>query len=215
MLSVFGRVHGPLLLSMLFAAISARASCLSSETWQERVLAVPYAHAEPGPEPVLHLVRQDYEALQLNKSVLGTPLVISDRRFDHGLGTHSISCIRVYSPEPIARFSALVGVDANERTRAGGGSVVFSVMAGRRMVYRSGVLRGTQEAEKVDVDTGGASVLELIVTDGGDGPTCDHADWAEAAITTIGGKTMRLDEMTQGVVPSIASRYPFSFVFVG
>ena len=59
------------------------------------------------------------------------------------------SCIR--SPKPIERFSAWVGVDYNERTRGGAGSVVFSVSTGKGELFRSKVLRGGQAPVKIDV----------------------------------------------------------------
>ena len=177
--------------------------------------------APPGPvpavmdRPCLQLVRQDYEQLETNRSVLKTPLKIGSRAFEQGLGTHAVSHVRAYSPEPIERFSAWVGVDANDRTREGAGSVVFSISAKRRELFRSAMLRGGDEPLRVDVEVGGATVLDLHVGDAGDGPSCDHADWAEATVTTRGGKTFRLDELPRGVAPEPASRYPFSFVYDG
>jgi hypothetical protein len=143
----------------------------------------------------LLLLRQDYEQLEVGKSILKTPLVIGKRTFEHGLGTHSVSQIQIRSPQPIARFTAWVGVDHNERTRGGAGSVVFAVSAEQGQLFRSGVLRGGQEPVRVDVDVKGAKTLDLDVGDAGDGPTCDHADWADAAITIQDGRTFRLDDL--------------------
>ncbi len=199
------------LLLFAFATI-VRANAEKPATWQDAVLATPY----PVPErhPLLQLVRQDFERLEFNRSVIQTPLIIGKRRFQHGLGTHSVSVILVHSPEPAQRFSAWIGVDNNERTGGERGSVVFSVVVKGKELFRSGVMRGGQEAQRVDVDAGGATVIELRVDDVGDGPGWDHADWAEATITTQGGKTMRLDEMTLGA-PDSSARYPFSFTYGG
>ena len=70
-----------------------------------------------------------------------------------------------------------------------------------------------EPAEKVEVDVGGAKLLDLLVTDGDNGTACDWAAWAEAAITTTGGKTIPVDKISQGVIPSGATRYPFSFLY--
>ena len=51
-----------------------------------------------------------------------------------------------------------------------------------RKVFDSGVMRGRQPAKKVSVPLDGAEELLLIVTDAGDGITCDHADWADARL---------------------------------
>jgi len=179
--------------------------------WIEQVLNVPYAQDEAPKEPVLQLLYQQFEELERDQSILHTPLRIGQQAFEHGLGTHAKSHVRVYSPEPMARFSAWIGVDHNERTRGGAGSIVFRVEAGGTEVYRSRVMRGGEEAERIEVDLGGAHVLNLFVEDGGDGPPCDHADWAEAVIETQGGRKLRLDEIADGAVPTPRSRYPFSF----
>ena len=57
---------------------------------------------------------------------------------------------------------------------------------------------------------GGLSVLQGIeprgskdrsatIEDAGDGPACDHADWAEAETALQDGSTLRLDQMKEGV----------------
>ena len=64
--------------------------------------------------PSLSLLRQDFEKLEINRSVIRTPLKIGERKFEHGLGTHSISRLCVRSVKPIEHFSAWVGVDCND-----------------------------------------------------------------------------------------------------
>ncbi len=186
-------------------------------TWIDRLCDVPYVATnlpEHATAPSLQLVRQDYERLERNQSVIRTPLMIGTNRFPRGLGTHSFSEIRVTSPEPLAKLKASIGVDFNERTVGGKGSVRFVVVVGGKTVYRSGVFRGGQAPEAIDVALDGAKVVQLEVNDAGDGPTCDHADWAEARIETQGGKTLWLDELRQGTDTQIA-RYPFSFLCGG
>jgi alpha-galactosidase len=146
-------------------------------------------------EPSLKLLRQDAEKLEVGKSIIQTPLTIGERKFEHGLGTHANSRIVIRSPKPIERFSAWVGVDHNERTRGGAGSIVFSVSTEKGELFRSKVLRGGQAAVRVDVAAEGATTLYLNVDDAGDGIQCDHADWADAAITLKGGKPLRLDDL--------------------
>jgi len=183
------------------------------QSWQDDVLAVPYPEPTLKNAPILQLVHQELEELEFGQSVIKTPLIIGQRQFKHGLGTHSVSHIRIYSPEPIERFSAWVGVDSNERTQGGRGSVVFSVSVEGEELYRSGVLRGGQEPERIDIDTKGVKIIDLHVGDGGDGLSCDHADWADATIITREGKTIQLDEIQLGVIPTLASQYPFSFIY--
>jgi alpha-galactosidase len=205
-------------LSLVLAAILfpvGLCTAAGGDKWQDRVLRVPYAAPDLTQTPGLQLIRQDYEKLEINRSVIETPMKIGARAFAHGLGTHSVSFLRVHSPEPIRRFSAWVGVDHNERTAGGLGSVVFVVTAGDAELFRSGIMRGGQEPVRVDIDAKGARALDLHVEDAGDGPACDHADWAEAAIETEDGKTLRLDELKEWYVPAPATRYPFSFTYGG
>ncbi|MCX7599613.1 MAG: NPCBM/NEW2 domain-containing protein [Armatimonadetes bacterium] len=44
------------------------------------------------------------------------------------------------------------------------------------------MMRGGEPAKKVSVLLDGVEELELVVTDAGDGITCDHADWADARL---------------------------------
>jgi alpha-galactosidase len=159
-------------------------------------LPVPRPDEHAG--PAMQILRQDFENLEIGRSILQTPLVIGTKHFAHGVGTHSVSRIRIRSPQPIERFSAWIGVDHNERTKGGAGSIVFSLAGPERELYRSGVFRGGQEPAHIDVDAKGAQVLLLNVDDAGDGPSCDHADWAEATITLRGGKVVRLDDLPRG-----------------
>jgi hypothetical protein len=167
----------------------------SPSPWVDKVLSVPYAGAALPDQPRLHLLYQDYERLGLGTTCMGGPMTIGTRPYQHGLGTHANSRVRIFSPEPIRRFTALAGVENNSVTNPQGhpiGSVVFVVMAGNRELYRSKLMLAGKEAEKIELDVGGTQVIDLVVTDGGNGSACDWADWADAAITTAGGKTIPL-----------------------
>ena len=160
------------------------------------------------------LVHQDHEKLQINKSIFKTPMVIGSRTFEHGLGTHARSHIRVYSQEPLTRFTAFVGVDNDTVTQTyGPGSVIFIVEAGGKELYRSKVLLGGMEPERIDIDLKGAREVNLLV-DPYDFTSADVANWAEAAVMTQTGKTCRLDEMPQDYKHSTA-RNLFSFQYDG
>jgi alpha-galactosidase len=187
------------------------------EPWAERLLRVPYPElpkAEPEKVTTVAVLRQDFEQLEVDRSVIQTPLTIGKKRFARGLGTHSISDIRISSPEPLARLVAAVGVDNNERTAGTRGSVRFAVEAGGRAVFQSGVMRGGEDPKVVDVELGGATEVRLRVGDAGDGPGWDHADWAEARVVTRSGKTLWLDELPRRADTRMA-RYPFSFLYGG
>ena len=184
--------------------------------WIDQLLKTPYpaATGEPTAAVTLRLLRQDFEELETGRSVIKTPLRIGQNRFSRGLGSHSVGHLRVESPKPLDRFSVWIGVDHNERTRGGRGSVVFVVSADGRELFRSNVMRGGEAAQLVNVDLKGASKLDLRVLDAGDGPSCDHADWAEGKIVGEDGTVYWLDSLPRGSrQPS--SRFPFSFSYDG
>jgi len=181
--------------------------------WQDRILEMPYKEANVPVIFLIYPIRQDFEDLELGKSVIKTPMRIGNKDFKHGLGTHSTSHIRVYSPEPIKHFSAWIGVDNNERTQGGLGSVTFSIEVNEKEIYHSRVFRGGQEPEKIEIDVEETNTIDLHVDDAGDGPACDHADWGEASIMTNSGKTLFLDDIKKGFIPVVVSQYPFSFVY--
>ncbi|MHC4400293.1 MAG: NPCBM/NEW2 domain-containing protein [Planctomycetota bacterium] len=201
---------------IVLATAGLTGAAAGEDTWQDRLLGFPYRPPAERDQPTLLLVRQDFEGLEVDRNCMKGPLVIGGRRFDHGLGTHAVSRVRLVAPEPVERFSAWIGVDDNKVTNPGKpiGAVVFSVEASDKEIYRSGVLMAGEKPERIDVDTAGARVVDLRVGDGGNGPACDWADWADAEITLQGGQTVSLGEMEIEHVAA-GARYPFSFVYDG
>ena len=123
-------------------------------------------------------------APKANQDINGQPIVIAKETFAHGVGTHAASDFRVDLGGHATRFLAQVGVDDS----AGGqGSVEFIVSGDGKVLWRSGVMTGGQPARPVDVDLTGIKILGLRVTDGGDGSSGDHADWADAKIVMDDG----------------------------
>ena len=99
--------------------------------------------------------------------------------YSKGLGTHANSDVKIALDGIYDRFHAVVGVDDD----AGGyGTVVFQVWADGAKLYDSGVVGGGTPSSEVNVDVRGKLVLDLIVTDAGDGFNNDHADWADAQL---------------------------------
>ena len=99
--------------------------------------------------------------------------------YSKGLGTHANSDVKIALDGIYDQFHAVVGVDDD----AGGyGTVVFQVWADGAKLYDSGVVGGGTSSSEVNVDVRGRLVLDLIVTDAGDGFNNDHADWADAQL---------------------------------
>lgn len=62
-------------------------------------------------------------------------------------------------------------------------------------VFRSRLVTKGEPAVTIDVDISGAKQLFLVVTDGGNGNRCDHADWAEPVLWKEGGEELKLTEL--------------------
>lgn len=60
--------------------------------------------------------------------------------------------------------------------------------------YTSPLVTKVHPIVKVDVDLQGAKELVLVVTDGGNGASCDHADWIEPKLITATGE-LKLTEL--------------------
>src|SRR5581483_11749388 len=114
-----------------------------------------------------------------DRGIAGQPLSIAKKRFDHGVGTHAVSNFRVNVGRNSLSFTAQVGVDDSAGAE---GSVEFIVSGDGKTLWKSGVMTRGQAARPVAVDLAGVNTLGLRVTDGGDGASSDHADWADAKI---------------------------------
>ncbi|WP_165231721.1 NPCBM/NEW2 domain-containing protein [Aquisphaera insulae] len=146
----------------------------------------------------------------------GGPLNLAGKTFASGLYCHANSDVEIRLPGPAKSFHAVVGVDSNEQTSGGRGSVVFAVRAGDRELFRSPLLREGDQPVTVDVPLGGAAAFHLQINDGGDGISCDQSDWADASVLLADGKTLRLGDLTEiGEPPAIDARPEFSFVYGG
>jgi glucose/arabinose dehydrogenase len=119
----------------------------------------------------------------------GGLLTLGGASYAKGLGVLAPSDIRVALGGVCTSFTATVGVD--DATR-GTGSVTFEVWLDGTRVVASSVVRGGSTPFSGTLDVTGRQELRLVVTNGGDGSTGDHADWAEARLqcTRAGGDTV-------------------------
>ena len=123
---------------------------------------------------------QSFGSLMMDAAVNGQPIVLNGKEYVKGLGTHSFSEI-IYDIDKTKNFfEADIGLDdTQDHTK---GSVIFKVLAGNSLRYTSPVMRWDTPTEHIKVPLTGARELKLVVEDAGDGNTCDHANWADAAI---------------------------------
>ena len=147
----------------------------------------------------------------------GKPMHIGVAEFVRGLYCHASSKLVVHLPKPGKTFAAVAGVDTNDDTSGGRGSVVFSVGVGGAEKWNSGVRREGMPAMPMSVDLDGAMEFVLEVGDGGDGFSCDQADWADAKVTLADGSVVWLGDLPlSGMQPSGYTPDPFfSFIYGG
>jgi alpha-galactosidase len=97
---------------------------------------------------------------QARKSVGGAPLCIEGQKFEHGVGTHAQGQYILDLGGKGARFSAMVGVDDDVSDPAA--SVEFIVCGDGKELVRSGVMKTTDKARKLEVDLQGVKTLTLL-----------------------------------------------------
>ncbi len=125
--------------------------------------------------------KQGYRCLTMDKSVDVTPIKIGRQEFKKGLGSHSYGEIIYHISAKYSRFTASVGIDdavfGNTQS-----SAQFEVWGDGVLLYKSAIKKANDKAEFVSVDIKGINELKLVVSDGGDLPEYDHADWADAVL---------------------------------
>jgi alpha-galactosidase len=119
---------------------------------------------------------------QATRSVDGNLLSIGGKRFERGIGTHASSTFLLNLDGTGEWFFASVGVDDEAKEKA---SVEFMVLADKKVLWRSGIMKKGDPAKLCEVSVVGTKLLGLLVTDGGDGIDYDHADWADARIEML------------------------------
>ncbi|USK36652.1 glycoside hydrolase N-terminal domain-containing protein (plasmid) [Bacillus sp. F19] len=113
----------------------------------------------------------------------GKPITLNGKVYKKGLGVHAASEIVYDIGGDYSRFTSEVGID-DEMGDDTSASVVFQVWGDENKLYDSGLMKAASETKKVDISVEGIQQLKLIVTDGGNGNGADHADWADAWLSS-------------------------------
>ncbi len=145
------------------------------------------------------------------------PMKIGDRIYRKGLYVHANSHLEVTLAKPAARFEAIIGVDSNENTSGGRGSVRFAVWLKKERGFQSNTIREGTPVQAISVDLQGEKVFALLVDDAGDGIACDQADWADAKVVYVDGTEEYLSNLSisQGNEKPISTDPVFSFDYNG
>ena len=213
----FRRVIFAMAISAAFTAVATTVTPAEQAVAHRWVAAKFRGVTEAPPASVGVEVVTNHDPVQIDTRA-GKRLRIADKEYARGLYCHAPSELIVRLPGPGKSFSAIAGVDSNEQTRDGKGSVVFSAKVSSDVKFQSAVIHEGMVGVPVIVDLGGATEFVLAVGDAGDGISCDQADWADACATLVDGTVLPLGDLplierdasfTPSTVP------PFSFTYAG
>lgn len=171
---------------------------------------IPVQAVEEGGRTEIRLEELDLASIQQgmgrakkNVSIEGGPISIGGKTFEHGIGTHARSEMRILLDGKATRLTGRCGLD-DASAKDPAASVEFEIVADDAVVWRSGVLKAGSAAVAFDVSLEKAKDLRLKVGDAGDGMAADRADWADAVIRFAG-------QSPQAVAPAddgLASQLP-------
>ena len=133
---------------------------------------LPWVSATVGSGTIQRDLSFSGNVLELNNNPWGAG-------YAKGIGTLSNSTITYDLAGGYERFQSSVGIDDFV---GNSGSVVFQVFADGSQIYNSGLVFGFNTSEYIDLDVSGVNQLQLVVTDGGNGNSNDHANWANARL---------------------------------
>lgn len=168
--------------------------------------------ASPPPRAGLQVLANNDPVIKNQRN--DRPLNLAGRQYAHGLYCHAVSKVAVRLPGPGRTFTAIVGVDSNEQTSGGRGSVIFSVSVDGKEAFKSEVLREGMAGVPVRVDLQDATAFTLDISDAGDGISCDQSDWADARVVLADGRELWLADLPF-TEESLVRGVPFSFRYGG
>jgi len=103
-----------------------------------------------------------------------SPLSVQYAFYKTGIGTHAPARDVYDINRKFKTFSTDYGVDTNGGAQ---GSVIFEVYGDEKLLFRSELIKRFELPKHAEIDVTGVKILELVVTDGGNGNFDDHADW--------------------------------------
>lgn len=132
---------------------------------------------------------QDYGLRKINMPVNATlgfdkwgSLSVQYSFYRHGIGTHAKSTQEYDTGRHFSKFTFDYGIDTEAGSK---GTVVFEVYGDDKLLFASKKIGRYELPRHAEVDITGVRMLKLVVTDGGDGITDDHADWLNPKLLPI------------------------------
>lgn len=159
-------------------------------------------------------------SIQTNKNLNGGTLSINGTSYKKGFATHANSLLLFDIPANAVKFTAKAGLDKTGTDQGSKSSVEFMVFtedptyreevtdgnAGSKVlrvdpakqIATSGLVSRKAEnrnGQTLQADIAGAEKLYLVVTNGGDGLSYDHADWANPVLVDAEGNETPLGDV--------------------
>lgn len=159
-------------------------------------------------------------SIHTNKNLNGGTLTIDGKTYKKGFATHANSMLLFDIPENAVKFTARAGLDKTGTDQGSKSSVEFMVFtedptyreevtdgnAGSKVlrvdpakqIATSGLVSRKAESrngQTLQADITGAKKLYLVVTNGGDGLSYDHADWANPVLIDAEGNETALGDV--------------------
>lgn len=132
-------------------------------------------------------VAYGFEPPTIDRSWGGGPLVLGGVHHLHGIGMHAWTRMTYAVPPGARAFEAVVGL-ADSQRGCPAALVTFEVRGARgEVLFDSGAVGPVTPPRAVEVEVGGQPAITLAATEGGNGRSCDHASWAEAAFLVDDG----------------------------
>lgn len=94
----------------------------------------------------------------------------------------------------------------NSKGRVAKGKVQFLIKGDGKTLYDSGIVSAGKDASTVDISLEGVNILELVVTDGVDGPSGDAALWIEPTIAYKSKKPSAINADAFGDGPQMTAK---------
>lgn len=93
------------------------------------------------------------------------------------------------------RFATLLLLDRNQELSSDEKQELAKYVDPGNAIYQSPILTKDYPADTIDIDITGSNQLYLVVSDGGNGISCDHASWAEPILVFENGEEKKLTDL--------------------
>ncbi len=128
-------------------------------------------------------IRQGWGTPQAGKSVEEKRISLAGTVYERGVGSHAKGTLNLSLDGRVKRFQAVIGVDDEVGDK---GSITFKIYGTEKLLYESNVMRGGNTPIPLDLDISGMTRLCIVIGDGGDDISFDHADLADAKFLVEG-----------------------------